>query len=366
MPCTVLPSFGRLFEMCKNREYAETVHSSATGDEERVPTAQRILGRIRTVRRDYMLTRCYNVMDRIVRQMRRHGMFRTTIDVAIDKHLVCRYDKFERTVNTIKSKYKRGACNFNYLATVNCIVDGSRAFLGSKLFLRGHSNSQTILELVEGCKRKGIKIRSLKIDLEFFTVQIINMLDTQNIAFTVPAIKTLGVKEAINEFKEGRRDTVSRHSIRSADGSTANFALIIFDKGEGKFFTFATNTPVAEVLAYNSGAMKGAEGFAEQYRSRWRGDSIQGLRIGKAKNHEQERVCTNPAAVRADVHVQRVVPGKVPCTGIISYCVHDAQGVAQAVPQVHTGSRPDGISYLTCSLRRTGRDQGQPKGCWRT
>ena len=34
-------------------------------------------------------------------------MFRTPIDVAIDKHLVCRYDKFERTVNTIKSKYKR-------------------------------------------------------------------------------------------------------------------------------------------------------------------------------------------------------------------------------------------------------------------
>ena len=148
-------------------------------------------------------------------------------------------------------------------------MDGSRAFLGSKLFLRGHSNSQTILELVEGCKRKGIKIRSLKIDREFFTVQIMNMLDAQNIAFTVPAIKTPGVKEAINEFKEGRRDAVSRHSIRSADGSTANFTLIILDKGEWKFFTFATNAPVAEVLAYNSGAMKGAEGFAEQYRSRW-------------------------------------------------------------------------------------------------
>ena len=97
-------------------------------------------------------------------------MFRTPIDVAIDKHLVCRYDKFEKIVNTIKSKYKRGTCNFNCLATVNCIVDGSQAFLGSKLFLRDHSNSQTILELVKGCKRKGIKIRSLKIDREFFTV----------------------------------------------------------------------------------------------------------------------------------------------------------------------------------------------------
>ena len=154
--------FGRLQGV--RRDCAFKCHRN----EEMVPTAQWILGRIRTVRRDYM-KRCY-VMDRTVRR----GMFRTPIDVA--KHL-------EKIVNTIKSKYKRGTC-FNCLATVNCIVDGSRAFLGSKLFLRGHSNSQTILKLVEGCKRKGIKIRSLKID----------------------AIKTLGVKEAINEFKEGRRD----------------------------------------------------------------------------------------------------------------------------------------------------------------
>ena len=44
-------------------------------------------------------------------------------------------DRFDRIVNTIKSKYKRGTCNFNCLATVNCIVEGSRAFLGAKLFL---------------------------------------------------------------------------------------------------------------------------------------------------------------------------------------------------------------------------------------
>ena len=49
--------------------------------------------------------------------MRRRGMFRKPVDVAIDKHLG-RYD-IDRIVNTIKSKYKRGTCNFNCLATVN-------------------------------------------------------------------------------------------------------------------------------------------------------------------------------------------------------------------------------------------------------
>ena len=196
-------------------------------------------------------------------------MFRKPVDVAIDKHLVCRHDKFDRVVNTIKSKYNRGTCNFNCLATVNCIVEDSRAFLGAKLFLRGQSNSQTVSELIERCRRKGIAIRSLKMDREFFTVDIMNMLDAAGITFMVPAIKTPGVKRAINEFRQGVRDAVSRHPLTSADGSTAEFTLIILDKGDGKFHAFATNASMGDVLAYNSGIMEGVEGFAEEYRSRW-------------------------------------------------------------------------------------------------
>ena len=261
--------FGRLFNMCRHAEYAETARSSDPDGGAGVPTGRWVRDKIRPIRHDHMLKRCLKVVDRTVRRMRRHGMFRKPVDVAIDKHLVCRYDRFDRIVNTIKSKYKRGTCNFNCLATVNCIVEDSRAFLGAKLFLRGQSNSQTISELIEGCRRKGIAIRSLKMDREFFAVDIMNMLDEAGIAFTIPAIKTLGVKNAINEFKQGVRDVVSRHSITSADGNTADFTLIILDRGDGKFFTFATNASIGEVLAYNSGAMKGAEGFAEEYRSRW-------------------------------------------------------------------------------------------------
>ena len=122
--------------------------------------------------------------------MRRRGMFRKPMDVAIDKHLVCRYDKFDRIV---------------------------------------------------------------KIDREFFAVDIMNMLDAAGITFTVPAIKTPWVKRAINEFKQGVRDAVSRHSITSADGSTAEFTLRILDRGDGKFYAFVTNASMWEVLAYNSG-----------------------------------------------------------------------------------------------------------------
>ena len=251
--------------MRRNREYAETARSSATGDEKRIPRpvdTWQDVGCQARLHADAVLQgdgpdRAPDEEARDVQDTDRRGN---------RQRLVYRYD---RIVNTIKSKYKRGTCNFNCLVTINCTVEGSRTFLDARLFLRGQSNSQTISELVAGCVQKGIRIRSLKMDREFFAVDVMNMLYKTGIAFTVPVIKTRGVKNTISEFMQSVRDAVSRHSIMSSDDSIAEFTLIILDKGDGKFHTFATNASVAEVLAYNSGTVKGAEGFAEEYRSRW-------------------------------------------------------------------------------------------------
>ena len=118
--------FERLFGMCRHTEYAETAWSSDPDGGTGIPTGRWLLDRIRHIRYDYMLKRCQAVTDRTVRRMRRHGMFREPVDIAIDKHLVCRYDRFRRIVNTIKSKPKKGTYNFNCLATANCIVADSR------------------------------------------------------------------------------------------------------------------------------------------------------------------------------------------------------------------------------------------------
>ena len=64
---------------------------------------------IKQVRCDYMLTHCLKMVDRTVMRMRRrHGMFRTLVDVAIDKHIIPRYDKTYSMLNIITSKFKNG------------------------------------------------------------------------------------------------------------------------------------------------------------------------------------------------------------------------------------------------------------------
>ena len=55
------------------------------------------------------------------------------------------------------------------------------------------------------------------------------------------------------------------------------FTLIILDKGDRKFYFFATNESVDAVLAYNLDNIKGAEGFAEEYRAHQGRDCIQRL-----------------------------------------------------------------------------------------
>ena len=51
--------------------------------------------------------------DRTVMRMKRHGMLRMSVDVAIDKHTIPRYDKTYNMLNIITSKFKNGTYHFN-------------------------------------------------------------------------------------------------------------------------------------------------------------------------------------------------------------------------------------------------------------
>ena len=71
----------RLFEMCRYSQYAETAHNSrfikdANNQCKRIPCGKWMLGVIKQVRYDYMLTRCLKMADRTVMRMKRHGMLR--------------------------------------------------------------------------------------------------------------------------------------------------------------------------------------------------------------------------------------------------------------------------------------------------
>ena len=174
----------------------------------RIPCGKWMLGVIKQVRYDYMLTRCLRMADRTVMMMKRYGMLRMPVDVAIDKHPIPRYDKIYNILNIITSKSKNGTYHFNCLATINCTVEGSRALLGAALVRRENTLPDTVSKLIDGCPEKGIRIGMPTVDRKFFSTSVIDVLKSKNIQFLMPATQTKGVKKAIDEFKVGKRDAV--------------------------------------------------------------------------------------------------------------------------------------------------------------
>ena len=270
----------RLFDMCRHGQYAETAYNSrfikdAKNQCKRIPCGTWMLGVIKQVRYDYMLTRCLKMADRTVMRMKRHGMLRMPVDVAIDKHTIPRYDKTYNMLNIITSKSRNGTYHFNCLATINCTVECSRALLGAVLVRREDSLPDTVSKLIDGCTEKGIRIGVLTVDREFFSTGVIDILKSKNIQFLMPATQTKGVKKAIDEFEAGKRDAVSRHVLTSsgADKRREEFTLIILEredrKGRKIIHAFATSISVDVVCGFERGEMTGAEAFVEQYRARW-------------------------------------------------------------------------------------------------
>ena len=270
----------RFFEMCRHGQYAETAYNSrfikdAKNQCKRIPCGTWMLDVIKQVRYDYMLTRCLKMTDRTVMRMKRHGMLRMPVDVAIDKHTIPRYDKTYNMLNIITSKSRDGTYHFNCLATINCTVEGSRAFLGATLVRRMDSLQDTVSKLIDGCTKKGIRIGVLTVDREFFSTAVIGALRSKNIQFLMPATQTKGIKKTTSEFKAGKRDAVSQHILTSSDAGKEpeKFTLIILKredkKGRKVIHAFATGVSVDAVCGFKRGEMTGAEAFVEQYRARW-------------------------------------------------------------------------------------------------
>ena len=267
-----------LITMCMGRQYAETEYNSRLIKNEediddRTPSGTWILNIIKQPPYEEMLLRCQLMMKHTIKMMKKCDMFKKPIDVALDKHLVVRHDKKTNMINMIFSKVKNSTSRFNCLATLNCTLENSRACLGAVLVRRDDSLEDIIFKLVNMCIKNGVKIRTLTMDREFFTVNVINVLKSLNIWYITPAKRTKGVKTAIREFKAGKRGAVSSHVITSSDKTTAEFTLIIKEKldkkGEKQINLFATNVPVDAVREFECGDKVGVEAFVEQYKSRW-------------------------------------------------------------------------------------------------
>lgn len=111
--------FRHMVAMHGKHRYAEgvSVPRTSTGAA-RPPVGRWTLGKIRPIPQDAMLDRCSQMIAWSVRRLKIHCRLRKLVDVAIDFHDICWYDKDPNMKFMRYSKHKNGTHLFNTLARV--------------------------------------------------------------------------------------------------------------------------------------------------------------------------------------------------------------------------------------------------------
>ena len=112
--------------MCTNKASgsSEAGALSDLQDSGKTPSSRWVLGKIRAIDAREIRERCDHAIKREALDMKKAGMFRNPVVVAIDEHLVGWYGKGSDSQYITHSKSKNGTSRFYSLATVHCVAGG--------------------------------------------------------------------------------------------------------------------------------------------------------------------------------------------------------------------------------------------------
>lgn len=178
------------------------------------------------------------------------------ITVAIDCHLVCRYDRKPGEELT-RSRYKNGTKYFERYITVQCVDRRMRLDLGAPYLKMGDSVPKHTGRLVDCMGNLGLDVKMVLLDREFFSVDAIAELARRDVGFLMPCRNTGSVVAALREFADGRRGRASDQILENTSGSAPYTMLIERRKkskmtgaAEDRYIGFATNRPESQIRSY--------------------------------------------------------------------------------------------------------------------
>lgn len=194
--------------------------------------------------------------------MRRLGMIPGKMDVALDMHLIPRWDA-KKTADLVRSKMKNGTTWFERYVTVQIVNAGSQIRVAAEHMPSLESTADFVDRMTSLCRRSGADIRNVLLDREFFSGDVIRTLDAAGVGYLMPCTNTSGVVAAIREFTDGKRPAVLTHAIIKSHGERIPYTMIIAVRRkrlrkskpsrtapEDAYIAFATNRPGMDVERY--------------------------------------------------------------------------------------------------------------------
>ena len=189
--------------------------------------------------------------------LKRLGKFpKKGFDIAIDMHLIPRYDRVPGEELT-RAKYKNGTTYFERYMTVQCVNDKMRTVLAASYLKRLESVPDYVDIVLKTMTDMDIKIHMVLLDREFFSIDAIGRLQENSVKFLMPCKNTGNMAAALREFAQGKRGKISGNVIENNWGSAAYYIIITDRKNakdsdvpEERYIEFATNHPAIKTEAY--------------------------------------------------------------------------------------------------------------------
>ena len=124
-----------------------------------------------------------------------------------------------------------------------------------------------VRKTISMCRKTGAKIGTVMLDREFFSTDVIRVLEDLGVDYLIPCVNTAGVVMAIEEFSRGERPAVSVFRIAKSKNDYVEYTMHItgrkkkskkkskskscVEKPEEKYIAFATNRPDIDLKRYS-------------------------------------------------------------------------------------------------------------------
>lgn len=187
------------------------------------------------------------------------GYDTNNLTLAVDMHLIPRYDK-EHGEELTRSKPKKSTEFFERYITIQCVNKTKRLILGVLPVPRLYGASEFVPKIIQFCQNLGVRPGLILFDREFFSQAVMNYLNENKIRFLMPCVNHTSVVSAIRQCDLGYRDSISRAEITNGHKQTAQYVLFIVQRSakrkgtnpEDRFIGFAASHHDIDVTQYKS------------------------------------------------------------------------------------------------------------------
>ena len=191
--------------------------------------------------------------------------------LAIDKHLIpfTGTDRHNDSL-VVSGKPKGGTSRFETYATMQAVTEERLSTIAVVHVTEYMTKVEFVRKLLSEALKQGFKKPVLFMDREFANVEMMRFLNGRGERFLMAVSKTPGIKNAVAEFRRGKRKAVSKYEMRSSNGTVFRFNLVIKkrlketkDGRKWKYLTYATNLERQYIK-------RTIKDIPEEYKKRWR------------------------------------------------------------------------------------------------